>query len=254
MRLFKLTFSTIFTRKAWAICLFSILVLPFVLPEISSASEKPILIQPARIQAAWAILTICVLFWGLYAAASIGEANVETGIGEYFSTTGLSPTRQLLEIWLALVCFIVPMALVATGICLFAAMPGNEAEQGMWWVLNFQYLVLFLLVFAPLLALSCALASRFGAISGFGLTFFLTVYGLYGVGYLDNMLKLESNAALQAIWLYSPQYRFADLTQRLYFKTGALSADVFANMVLYFSAIFAIHTGIARLIFRTSAA
>jgi hypothetical protein len=253
MRLFKLTFLTIFTRKAWAVCLFAILVLPFVLPEISSASEKPVLIQPARIQAAWGTLMVCALFWGLYSASRLGETNAQTGTGEYFRTAGVSPTRQLLEIWLALFCFIVPMALIATGICLFAAMPSNSAEQEMWWVLNFQYLVLFLLVIGPLLALACALASRFGAISGFGLTFFLVVYGLYGVGYLDNMLKLESNAALHAIWLYSPQYRFADLTQRLYFKTGALRADVFADMVLYFSAILAIHTGISRLAFRTSA-
>jgi len=253
MRLFKLTFSTIFTRKAWVICLIAILLVPFVLPEISSASEKPILIQPARIQAAWATLMICSLFWGLYSAARLGESNAQSGTGEYFRTAGVSPTRQLLEIWLALFCFIVPMALIATGICLFAAMPSNPAEQEMWWVLNLQFLVLFLLVIGPLLALACSLASRFGGISGFGVTFFLWIYGLYGVGYLDNMLKLEANAALQAIWLYSPQYRFADLTQRLYFKTGALSADVFANMVLYFSAILAIHTGISRLTFRTSA-
>lgn len=252
MRLFKLTFATIFLRKAWAICLFAILVLPFVLPEISSASEKPILVQPARIQAAWGTLFICTMFWGFFSASRLGEANTRSGTGEYFRTTGLSGTRQLFEIWLALFAYIVPMALVATGICLFAAMPANEAEKSMWWTLNFQYLTLFLLAVAPLLALACALASRFGGISGFGVTILIAIYGLYGVGYLDNMLKLEANSFLQAIWLYSPQYRFADLTQRLYFKTGALSTDVFLNLILYFTAILAVNTGISRLCFRTS--
>lgn len=253
MRLFKLTFATIFRRKAWAICLFAILALPFALPEISSASEKPVLVQPARIQAAWGTLFVCTMLWGFFSAARLGESNTRSGTGEYFRTTGLSATRQLFEIWLALFAYIVPMALVATGICLFAAMPADPAEKSMWWTLNLQYLTLFLLVMAPLLALACAIASRFGGISGFGITLFVTLYGLYGVGYLDNMLKVEANSALQALWLYSPQYRFADLTQRLYFKTGALSSGVFVNMVLYFTAILAVHTGISRLCFRTSA-
>jgi hypothetical protein len=253
MRLFKLTFATIFRKKAWAICLFAVLVLPFALPMISSATEKPVLLQPARIQAAWATLFVCTMLWGFFAAASLGESNTKSGTGEYFRTTGLSATRQLFEIWLALFSYIVPLALIATSICLFAAMPADPNEQGMWWTLNFQYLALFLLVFAPLLALATALASRFGGITGFGVTLFISIYGLYGVSYLDNMLKLEANSVLQALWLYSPQYRFADLTQRLYFKTGALSGEVFTNMLLYFTAILAVHTGISRLCFRSSA-
>lgn len=253
MRLFKLTFATIFRRKAWAICLFAVLVLPFALPMISSVTEKPVLMQPARIQAVWATLFVCTMVWGFYAAASLGESNTKSGTGEYFRTTGLSATRQLFEIWLALFAYIVPLALIATGICLFAAMPGDPNEKSMWWTLNFQYLALFLLVFAPLLALATALASRFGGITGFGVTLFITIYGLYGVSYLDNMLKLEANSALQALWLYSPQYRFADLTQRLYFKTGALSGEVFTQMLLYFTAILAVNTGISRLCFRPSA-
>ncbi|MFM2198252.1 MAG: hypothetical protein RLZZ505_1684 [Verrucomicrobiota bacterium] len=253
MRLFKLTFATIFRKKAWAICLFAVLVLPFALPMISSATEKPVLLQPARIQAAWATLFVSTMLWGFFAAASLGESNTKSGTGEYFRTTGLSATRQLFEIWLALFSYIVPLALIATSICLFAAMPADPNEQGMWWTLNFQYLALFLLVFAPLLALATALASRFGGITGFGVTLFITIYGLYGVSYLDNMLKLEANSVLQALWLYSPQYRFADLTQRLYFKTGALSSEVFTNMLIYFTAILAVHTGISRLCFRSSA-
>jgi hypothetical protein len=253
MRLFKLTFATIFRKKAWAICLFAVLVLPFALPLISSATEKPLLLQPARIQAAWGTLFVCTMLWGFFAAASLGESNSKSGTGEYFRTTGLSATRQLFEIWLALFAYIVPLAMIATGICLFAAMPADPNEKVMWWTLNFQYLALFLLVFAPLLALACALASRFGGITGFGVTLFITIYGLYGVSYLDNMLKLEANSALQALWLYSPQYRFADLTQRLYFKTGALSGEVFTNMLLYFTAILAVNTGISRLCFRPSA-
>ena len=251
MRLFRLTFATILQRKAWAICAFAVIVLPFALPLISSATEKPILVQPARILAAWGTLWVCTLLWGLFTAAREGETHAKSGVGEYFQTTGMSATRQLFEIWLALFCFIAPLAIITAAICQFAAAPADPVERSMWWVLNLQYAALFLLVVGPLLALATALASRFGGITGFAVTLGIVLYGLYGVGYLDNMLKLEENPILHGVWLFSPHYRFADLTQRLYFKTGALPAGAFWSMALYFAGILAVYTGLSRICFRT---
>jgi hypothetical protein len=251
MRLFRLTFATILQRKSWAICAFAVIALPFALPMISSATEKPILVQPARIQAAWGTLWVCTLLWGLFTASREGENNAKTGVGEYFQTTGVSPTRQLFQIWLAIFSFVAPLALLTAGVTQFAAAPADPTEHSMWWTLNLQYTALFLLVMAPLLALATSLASRFGGITGFTVTLLITLYGLYGVGYLDNMLKLEENPILHSVWLFSPHYRFADLTQRLYFKTGALPAGAFWSMALYFTGILAVYTGISRLCFRT---
>lgn len=251
MRLFRLTLATIFQRKAWAICALAVIALPFALPMISSATEKPILVQPARIQAAWGTLWICTLLWGLFTAAREGETNAKTGVGEYFQTTGLSATRQLFEIWLAVFCFVAPLALATAAICQFAAAPADPVEHAMWWTLNLQYVTLFLLVTGPLLALATAIASRFGGITGFATTFGITLYGLYGVGYLKNMLQLEANPILHGVWLFSPHYDFADLTQRLFFKTGALPTGDFWSMILYFGGILAVYTGLSRLCFRT---
>lgn len=251
MRLFRLTLATIFQRKAWAICAFSVIALPFVLPLISSATEKPLLVQPARILAAWNTLWICSLVWGLFTAAREGETNAKSGLGEYFLTTGVSATRQLFEIWLAVFCFVAPLAVITALICQFAAAPADPVERSMWWVLNAQYAALFLLVIAPLLALATALASRFGGITGFSVTLLITLYGLYGVGYLDQMLKLEANPVLRSLWMFSPHYRFADLTQRLYYKTGALPSGAFWTMMLYFAGILAVYAGVSRLCFRT---
>lgn len=251
MRLFRLTFATIFQRKAWAICAFAVVALPFALPMISSATEKPILVQPARILASWGTLWVCTLLWGLFTAAREGETNAKTGVGEYFQTTGMSATRQLFEIWLAVFGFVAPLAILSAMICHFSAAPGDPMERSMWLVLNLQYTALFLLVFAPLLALSTALASRFGGITGFTVTLGIALYGLYGVGYLDNMLKLEPNPILHSIWLFSPHYNFADLTQRLLFKSGSLPAHWFWTMALYFTGILAVYTGLSRLCFRT---
>jgi hypothetical protein len=251
MRLFRLTLTTIFLRKAWVICAFAIIVLPFLLPWISSSTEKPILIQPARIQTAWSSLWIVTLLWGYFTAAKQGETNATSGTGEYFLTTGLTPSRQLFEIWLAVFTFIAPLALITAAISQFAATPSAEQEREMWWVLNFQYLTLFLLVTSPLIALAIALASRFGGITGYIATLAVTLYGLYGVGYLDNLLKQEQNPILQGIWLYSPHYSFADLTQRLYFKSGALPDDAYGRMILYFLGLLAVYAGISRLCFRS---
>jgi hypothetical protein len=166
-------------------------------------------------------------------------------------TSGISSTRQLFEIWLAVFCFIAPMTLATALICQLAAAPADPLERALWWVLNTQYAALFMLVLAPLLMLATALASRFGAITGFAFTLTLALYGLYGVGYLDNMLKIEANPVLHGIWVLSPQYRFADLSQRLYFKSGSLPTAAFWSMTVYFTGILAVLTGLSRLCFRT---
>lgn len=252
MRLFRLTFATILQRRAWAICAFAVLVLPFALPMISSATEKPILMQPARIIAAWGTLWVNTLLWGFFTAAREGEANAKSGVGEYFQTTGMSSTRQLFEIWLAVFCFVAPMAILTAAICQFAAAPADPVERSMWLVLNAQYTALFLMVTAPLLAFATAIASRFGGITGFAIALFISLYGLYGIGYLDNLLKQETNPILHTIWLFSPHYNFVqDLTQRLCFKTGALPTQAFWTMTLYFGGILSVYVGLSRLCFRT---
>ena len=250
MRLFRLTLATIFQRKAWVICALAVIIMPFALPLVSSATEKPLLVQPARILAAWGTLWSCTLLWGLYTAAKEGEKNAKSGIGEYFQTTGISPTRQLFEIWLAVFCFVAPLAIITGLITQFGARPSLPDERAMWWTLNVQYVTLFLLVIGPLLALATALASRFGGIAGFTVTLLITLYGLYGVGYVEHMLQVEENPLLRGLWVYSPHYSFADLTQRLLFKRGSLPTEGFWNMTLYFTGILAVYAGLSRLTFR----
>lgn len=250
MRLFHLTFATIFRRKAWILCLLAVAALPFALPLLSTADENPVLVQPARAQAAWGALWVVALIWGIFTAARQGESNARSGVGEYFLTTGVSPTRQLLEIWLAQLCYIVPLALIAGIVCIAGASPSQADEKSMWLVTNFQYLVVFLLVVSPLYLLGAALASRFGGIAAFALTLGLAYYGLDGVGRLENMLKLEENPMLQSLWLVSPHYHLADLTPRLEFKLGVIPWDRFGQLFLYFSGIALVLAALSRAAFR----
>jgi hypothetical protein len=253
MRLLRITLATIFQRKSWVVCAFLVLIFPFALPLISSATEKPLLEQPARVQAAWSMLWLCGLAWGLFTAAHEGEHNARSGLGEYFLTTGISRIRQLGQIWLALIAFIAPLTLAAALVCQFGARPANPIEQAWWWQLNLQHAILYLLVIAPLLMLAIALASRYGSTCGFALSLLLALYGLYGVAYLDNMLRVEENPLLQAVLWTSPQYRFADLTQRMYYKNGALSADTFKLLFAYFCGLGAVIFSLSGACFKSRA-
>jgi hypothetical protein len=187
MRLYRLTVATILQRKVWVIMSLVVVGLPFALPLLSSATEKPLLVQPARILAAWGALWFGTLVWGLYTAAQQGESNVRSGRGEYFLTTGVGSSRQLFELWLAIFSFVAPLALATAAICQFAASPSDPTELAGW-----------------------------------------------------------------SLLLISPQYRFADLTQRLHFKFGPLSGTAFWQSGLYFAGILAIYSGISRLCFRCS--
>ena len=252
MALYRLAIATIFRKKAWVVAAFAVGVLPFLLPLLSTATENPsVLMQPTRALTAWTLLWIASMFWGFFVAARIGEHHNQSGLGEYFLTAGMSSTRQLAMLWLAVMTFIVPLALLAAAVCLIGAMPSAPDEQSMWWATNFQYVALFLLVIAPLIALALAVASRFGATAGYIATLGLAIYGLYGVGYLDMLFRLDGNSVLEWIWLASPHFHFANITNRLIFKLGAIETHAFFNIAVYLTGILLVLVAISRATFRT---
>lgn len=251
MGLYRLTISTILRTRSWVIAAFAVGVLPFLLPLVSTAAENPVLVEPTRAQTAWTMLWVTALFWGLFVGARLGEQHNRSGLGEYFFTAGVSATRQLGLIWLGVMSFLAPLTLLAAAVCLLGAMPARPDEQAMWWLTNLQFAGLFLLVIAPLVALATALASRFGATAGYVATVGLGLYGLYGVGYLDMLFQLESNPLLEWVWLGSPHFHLADITDRLVFKLGAIDGPRFLDVTIYLTGILAIAAGLARLCFRT---
>ncbi|MCW1884454.1 hypothetical protein OKA04_06905 [Luteolibacter flavescens] len=250
MRLYRLTTATLFQWKSWVISLVVVGIFPFILPQVSYATENPALYKPAIAQTTWAMALLSAIFWGFFTAAKLGENNAKSGVGEYFLTTGISSTRQLVEMWLSLVTFLAPLPLISAAICIFAASPSQADERGMWIATNLQYSLLFFLAIAPLAALAMSVASRFGAISGFVTSAGMAIYGLYGVGYLKLLANLEGNALLKWIWAASPHYHFADPTERLRYKLGAVAWDKFPLLIAYFGGILLVHIALSRLIFR----
>lgn len=251
MNLFKITLQTLLVRKAWIVALFCIGALPFILPILVPSEFALGLIGPARAQAAWVLLWLVTTFWLFGQAARQGDLNVKSGLGCYFHSMGQGSVRQLLEVWLAHAMVLLPLVATAVLVCCLGAAP--ESNAGSWVITNLQYGVLFLLVVLPLLMLATALGSRFGPLIGYLVTVGVTLYGLYGVGYLEVATKVESNSFIRLIYAVSPQYHLADLTEQLVFQMGHLSSSLFFNILAYLGGLSLITSAGSFLTYRTTA-
>ncbi len=251
MKLFKITLQTLLVRKAWVVALFCVGILPFLLPVLVPSQFALGLIEPARAQAAWVLLWLVTIFWFFGQAARQGDQNVKSGLGTYFHSMGQGSIRQLFEVWLAHVVILVPLVVVATLVCCLGAVP--EGDTGAWFVTNLQSSVLFLAVIAPLLMLAIALGSRLGPLIGYLVTVGLSLYGLYGVGFLEIATKVESNTLLRLLYAISPQYHLADLTEQLVFQMGALKSSLFVSILVYLGGLSLITSAGSLLTYRTTA-
>ncbi len=237
MQLYRLTLATILQRKVWIVAMLCVLALPIILPYLTSYERNPSLIEPARAQAAWICLWVVSLAWLLFQAARFGDESARSGLGAYFLSTGVSRLSQMVQIWLACLTFLIPFVILTVAVCLIGAMPSGEGQIQMWVATNLQYAALFLLVVAPLALVAISVGSRFGATVGYLLPLSLSLYGIYGVGYLALMTAEQGNLLIEWLYVISPHYHLADLTPRLVFKHGSMLAPEFLQLVAYFVGI-----------------
>ena len=237
MSLFKLTLTTIITRKTFLIFAVLFAIFPLMLPMITPWEEKPQLIEPARAQTAWSMLWLLALGWLLYQAASFGDRWASRGVLEYLKTMGSGRLSQLGQIWLSCLTPFLGFVAAVVGICLVFAMPANSEEAKMWVTTNFQYAFLFLLVVGPLSLVAIALGTRINATAAYVITGALALYGLFGIGYLDFFLSQSGQPVLDFVYIISPHYHLADLTNRLVFKLGALDSGTFLKSATYLAGV-----------------
>lgn len=254
MQLYRLTLATIFQRKVWIVAFLSVLLLPVVLPYLTPYESNPTLIEPARAQAAWVTLWVVAVGWIFFQSARFGDDTARSGMGAYFLSTGMSRISQMLQIWAACMTFLLPLVLLAVAVCLVGAMPGDKNQAGMWVATNMQYAALFLLVIAPLSMLSISVGSRFGSTIGYVVPLCLSVYGLFGVGYLAMMTAVQDNIFLDWVYVLSPHYHLADLTPRLVFKQGSMVNSEFLQLVAYFIGLKLVLSGFSSFCFRAKPA
>lgn len=237
MQLYKLSLATMIQRKVWIIALLCAILLPIVLPYLTPYESNPALIEPARAQAAWICLWVITVAWLFFQAARFGDETSRSGIGAFFLSSGVSGMSQLIQIWLACLTFLIPLVAITLVVCFIGAMPGNEAEAQMWVATNLQYAALFLLVVTPLMMVAVSIGSRFGSTIGYLIPLCMSIYGMYGVGYLAMMTEVQSNLLLDWLYVVSPHYHLADLTPRLVFKQGSMLGSEFLQLVVYFVGI-----------------
>lgn len=237
MKLYRLTLATMIQRKVWIIALVCALLLPAVLPYLTPYETNPTLVEPARAQAAWVCLWVITAAWLFFQAARFGDETSRSGIGAYFLSSGTSGLSQMIQIWLACLTFLLPLVAITLGVCFFGAMPSGGAQAQMWVATNLQYAALFLLVVTPLMMVAVSVGSRFGSTVGYLIPLCMSIYGMYGVGYLAMMTEVQSNLLLDWLYVVSPHYHLADLTPRLIFKQGSMLSSEFLQLVLYFAGI-----------------
>ena len=241
-------------RKVWIIALFCALVLPIVLPYLTPYESNPSLIEPARAQAAWGCLWVVTIAWLFFQAARFGDDTARSGLGAYFLSSGVSGLSQMIQIWLACLSFLLPLVLIALAVCFIGAMPSDSAQAQMWVATNLQYAALFLLVVTPLMMVAVSVGSRFGSTVGYLIPLCMSIYGMYGVGYLAMMTDAQSNLLLDWLYVVSPHYHLADLTPRLVFKHGSMLGSEFLQLVIYFAGIKIVLAMLSTLTFQPKAA
>lgn len=250
MNLYKLTLTTIVTRKTFVIFAVLFLVLPLVLPLVTPFEEKPQLLEPARAQTAWSMLWLLALGWLFFQGASFGDKWASRGVLEYVKTLGTSRLSQLMQIWLSCMTPFAGFVAAVVAISVLFALPGDPKEAKMWVATNFQYAWLFLLVVAPLVLVAIALGTRINATAAYVITGLAAFYGLFGVGYLDFFLSQSDQPFFDFLYLISPHYHLADLTNRLVFKLGALETGAFLWSSAYLIGLGLVLTGFSCVLYR----
>lgn len=250
MPLFKLTLKTIIARNTYLVFLLALILLPLVLPYLTPWEEKPALLQPARAQTAWGLLWIVSLVWLFYQAAVMGHDGASQGVLEYFKTMGVNRCSQMCQLWANSLLWCGVCVIIACGISLLFAMPGDPEEARMWLQTNLQYAVLYLLSMAPLFLMAIALGTRINGTAAYVISAGLAVYGLYGIGFLDFFLSQSGNPVVDALYVVSPHYHMADLTTRLVYKMGPLESPAFMKMVVYFVGLGMVIVSVSSLLFR----
>jgi hypothetical protein len=254
MQLYRLTLATMIQRKVWIIALLCTFLLPGVLPYLTPYESNPALIEPARAQAAWVCLWVVTAAWLFFQAARFGDDASRSGLGAYFLSSCVSGLSQMMQIWLACLTFLLPLVAITLGVCFVGAMPSDAGQAQMWVATNLQYAALFLLVVTPLMMVAVSIGSRFGSTIGYLIPLCMSIYGMYGVGYLAMMTEVQSNLLLDWLYVVSPHYHLADLTPRLVFKQGSMLSSEFLQLVVYFAGIKIVLAMFASLTFQPRAA
>lgn len=225
--LFQVCTTGLVVRGSCWLVLGGALVFAWLAPLITPWEEKPVILQPARAQAAWLYAWLALFTWLPFQAAALGHRLRREGMLEHLHAGGIRPWSLYLQMNASLLVWAAALAAAAAAVCIFFCSPSNPAEAGRWVALVLQYVTLYALVAGPLIMLGVALGTRTSEVIAFLLPVGLLFLGLFGAGWLEPVLTSNGSPLFKAIWLAIPHYHLADLTPRLVFKMGPLPFSTF---------------------------
>ncbi|HSJ04072.1 MAG: hypothetical protein ACAI34_02190 [Verrucomicrobium sp.] len=225
--LFHVCTASFAVRGSCWLLLGGALLFAWLAPLITPWEEKPVILQPARAQAAWLYAWLALFTWLPFQGAALGSRLRKEGILEHMRAGGSRPWDLFLQINASVLAWAAGLAVIAAGICVLFCSPSNPAEAGRWFGLVVQYAMLYGIVAMPLLMLAVALGTRTSEVIAFLVPVGLLVLGLFGSGWLEPMFTQGGSPFLKSLWLLIPHYHLADLTPRLVFKMGPLPISSF---------------------------
>lgn len=233
--LFRLSLTGLATRGSCWLLLAGAVVFTWLLPLITPWEENPVLLQPARAQAAWIYAWLVLLTWLPFQAAALGQRLRREGWLEHFRAAGTGPCGLWLQASAAVALWLAAVVVVVCGLCLLLAMPARPEEARLWVGLVAQYGALYLVCGLPLVLLALALGTLTVEVVAFLVPAGLLFTGLAGALWLAPLLGGAQSGVLQGLWLALPHYHLADLTPRLVFKMGPLPWADFQGVALALS-------------------
>lgn len=224
---FHITQAGILSRRSCWLLLAGGAGFAWLAPLATPWKENPVILAPARAQAAWIYAWIALFTWLPFQATAFGHRLRVDGLLEHMRAAGQPTVSICLQITCAVVVWMVALGLLASVVAVAFCLPGHPQEAVLWIEVVLQYFALYALTAVPLLLLAVALGTRTSEVIAFLVPVGLLFTGLIGGAWLGPALADSHSSILKALWLSLPHYHLADLTPRLVFKMGPLPAQDF---------------------------
>ena len=208
------------------------LVFPWLAPLVTPWNEQPVILQPARAQAAWVYAWLALFSWIPFQAAVLGKRLRADGQLEFFQSLGTRAVALWWQAGAAVAVWAVLLALVAALVCVGPCLPRAAADVWPWIALVLQYVTLFAAAAIPLVMLTLAAGTRFGEVAGFTGAAGWLFLGLIAAPLSEPVFAGSDSPWMRGVWLAYPHTHLADLTPRLVFKMGPLAPASFGGSLL----------------------
>jgi hypothetical protein len=174
-----------------------------------------------------------------FVSAKLGSSQRTKGLREFWKALGISDAGYFFSLLaIPVICNVFIFGLA--GLLTFFVGHTPEVPVAEWAYVNVQAVFFAVLAQTSVMAFILAITNRLDVAPAFTCGLLLNLYGLYGLGAVDQVRSgkdpVLSNAA-ELLWAISPHLHFADFLQRLTFGLGALPAKPFLFAGLYLAAV-----------------